>query len=91
MDPKISIQTGYIESKWVAERLFQLASEKLGLKTNVIRVGLLSGGPNGCWDPSQWLPAIAQSATYLGCLPDGEDVRRLFTSSVLVSDRLSLL
>ncbi|KAF8898051.1 hypothetical protein CPB84DRAFT_1748061 [Gymnopilus junonius] len=74
VDPKISIQTGYIESKWVAERLFQLASENYGLKTNVVRVGLLSGGSNGCWDPSQWFPAIAQSASYLGCLPDGEDL-----------------
>ncbi|KDR73164.1 hypothetical protein GALMADRAFT_158296 [Galerina marginata CBS 339.88] len=74
LDPQVSVQTGYIESKWVAERLFQLASENHGLRTNVIRVGLLSGGPNGCWDPSQWFPAIAQSATYLGCLPEGDNL-----------------
>ncbi|PPQ73012.1 hypothetical protein CVT24_001401 [Panaeolus cyanescens] len=74
LDPKVSIQTGYIESKWVAERLFQLAAEKGGLKTNVIRVGLLTGSSNGSWDASQWFPAIAQSATYLGCLPEGNDL-----------------
>lgn len=84
LDPKVAIQTGYIESKWVAERLFQLAAEKGGLKTNVIRVGLLTGSSNGSWDSSQWLPAIAQSATYLGCLPEGDDVRwHLYISRIL--------
>ncbi|KAF8154856.1 hypothetical protein B0H34DRAFT_540683 [Crassisporium funariophilum] len=74
LDPKVSVQTGYIESKWVAERLFQGAAEKYDLRTNVIRVGLLTGGANGSWDPSQWFPAIAQSAAYLGCLPGGDDI-----------------
>ncbi|KAJ3513618.1 hypothetical protein NLJ89_g2846 [Agrocybe chaxingu] len=74
LDPKVSIQTGYIESKWVAERLFQIAGEKCGLQTNVIRVGLLTGGVNGSWDPSQWFPGIIQSAVYVGCLPEVDDV-----------------
>ncbi|CAA7270507.1 unnamed protein product [Cyclocybe aegerita] len=74
LDPKVSIQTGYIESKWVAERLFQTAGEKCGLQTNVIRVGLLTGGVNGSWDPSQWFPGIVQSAVYVGCLPEVDDV-----------------
>lgn len=74
LDPRVSVQTGYIESKWVAERLFQLASEKCGLRTNVIRVGLLTSGSNGNWDTSQWFPAIVQSAAYVGCLPEGDDV-----------------
>ncbi|KAF4610126.1 hypothetical protein D9613_010407 [Agrocybe pediades] len=73
MEPSVSIQTGYIESKWVAERLVEMAAEVYGISTNVLRVGLLTGGSSGYWDPSQWFPAIAQSASYLGCLPRGDD------------------
>lgn len=74
LDPKTAVQTGYMESKWVAERLVQIAGAKLALKTNVIRVGLLTGGVNGSWDTSHWLPALVQSAMYVGCLPEGDDV-----------------
>jgi len=52
LDPPVSIQTGYIESKWVAERLMQIGSEVYGLSTNILRVGLLTGGSAGFWDPS---------------------------------------
>ncbi|KIJ47421.1 hypothetical protein M422DRAFT_164052, partial [Sphaerobolus stellatus SS14] len=41
----------------------------------VIRVGLFSGSSNGAWNPSDWAPAIIQSGTYLGCLPDWPGVR----------------
>ncbi|KIJ41587.1 hypothetical protein M422DRAFT_172065, partial [Sphaerobolus stellatus SS14] len=71
IDAKVFVQTGYMESKWVAERLFDAAAEKLGMRANVIRVGLISGGMNGAWDVSHWLPAIVQSGTFLGCLPTG--------------------
>ncbi|OCH84204.1 putative polyketide synthase [Obba rivulosa] len=74
LDPKMAVQTGYMESKWVAERLVQIAGAKLALKTNVIRVGLLTGGVNGSWDTSHWLPALVQSAVYVGCLPEGENM-----------------
>ena len=73
MDPAVSIGAGYTESKWVAERLTQLAA-KASLRTQVIRVGLLTGGTNGVWDTSHWFPALAQSSAYLGCLPEGDDV-----------------
>ncbi|KIJ27676.1 hypothetical protein M422DRAFT_784789 [Sphaerobolus stellatus SS14] len=71
VDAKVPVQIGYMESKWVGERLFDAAVDKLGLRANVIRVGLVSGGLNGAWDVSHWLPAIVQSGTFLGCLPDG--------------------
>jgi len=85
LDPSVSIQTGYIESKWVAERLMQIGSEVYGLSTNVLRVGLLTGGSAGFWDPSQWFPAIAQSASYLGCLPQGNDVSKVYYMTSYIS------
>ena len=74
LDPCIDVQTNYIKSKWVAERLFQIVADRSILRTNVIRVGLLSGGINGFWDISHWLPSIVQSGSYVGCLPEGEEV-----------------
>ncbi|KAJ7877965.1 acyl transferase domain-containing protein [Mycena olivaceomarginata] len=72
-DAKVAVQTGYLESKWVAERLVQIAAERGDLNVNVIRVGLLTGGINGSWDTSHWFPALVQSGVLIGCLPDGCD------------------
>ncbi|KIJ41538.1 hypothetical protein M422DRAFT_105007, partial [Sphaerobolus stellatus SS14] len=79
IDAKVSVQTGYMESKWVAERLFDAAAEKLGMRANVIRVGLISGGMNGAWDVSHWLPTIhfarfPNVGTFLGCLLTGPEL-----------------
>ncbi|KAJ7157757.1 putative polyketide synthase [Mycena filopes] len=72
LDPKVAARSAYVESKWVAERLVQMASEEQHLNANVIRVGLLTGSPNGSWDTAHWVPALAQSAVHIGCLPDGD-------------------
>ncbi|KAJ7661571.1 acyl transferase domain-containing protein [Mycena polygramma] len=72
-DPKIAAISGYVESKWVGERLVQIASERRYLNTNVIRVGQLTGSGNGSWDISHWVPALVQSGVHIGCLPDGTD------------------
>ncbi|KAF8205835.1 acyl transferase domain-containing protein [Mycena galopus ATCC 62051] len=72
-DARIAVHSGYGESKWVAERLIQMASERHYLNTNVIRVGLLTGAPSGSWDISQWVPVLVQSGAHIGCLPDGDD------------------
>ncbi|KAF4610123.1 hypothetical protein D9613_010402 [Agrocybe pediades] len=50
-----------------------MAAEVYGISTNVLRVGLLTGGSTGYRDPSQRFPAIARSASYKGCLPRGDD------------------
>ncbi|KAF9543794.1 hypothetical protein CPC08DRAFT_649786, partial [Agrocybe pediades] len=34
---------------------------------------LLTGASTRYWDLCQWFPAIARSASYLGCLPCGDD------------------
>lgn len=76
-DPAVAAHSGYTESKWVAERLCHLAAERSNLRTNVIRVGLLTGSRSGSWDKSHWFPALVQSGAYVGCLPDGDEVRTL--------------
>jgi thioester reductase-like protein len=73
-DARTAVQTGYSESKWVAERFVQLSSEKRYLNANVIRVGLLTGSSSGFWDTAHWVPALVQSGAYIGCIPDGEAV-----------------
>ena len=79
----VSVSNGYNESKWVSEQVLSAASASTPLKTVIVRVGQVSGGPNGFWDTKQWLPAIAQSSKYIGCFPDTGKVR--IGSSTLVS------
>ncbi|KAK0196977.1 hypothetical protein F5146DRAFT_1153799, partial [Armillaria mellea] len=64
--PEMALGTGYGESKWVSEELLRSTA---GLRYLVIRVGQLSGAANGNWNVNEWLPAMVQSATKLGCLP----------------------
>ncbi|KAJ7628955.1 acyl transferase domain-containing protein [Roridomyces roridus] len=72
-DPKDIMPVGYLQSKWVGERLVQIASERRWLNANVIRVGQLTGSASGTWETTQWFPALVQSGAYLGCLPDGNE------------------
>ncbi|KAJ7192838.1 acyl transferase domain-containing protein, partial [Mycena pura] len=72
-DARVAVASGYTESKWVGERLVQLASQKRYVNANVVRVGQLSGSAAGAWETWQWVPALAQSGQFLGCLPDGDD------------------
>ncbi|KAK7041958.1 hypothetical protein VNI00_008940 [Paramarasmius palmivorus] len=71
-DPtSVELTGGYMQSKWIAERLVQLSYEKLGVHGNVLRLGLISGSSNGAWNSHHWFPALVQSGAYVGCLPDG--------------------
>ncbi|KAK7035340.1 hypothetical protein VNI00_011871 [Paramarasmius palmivorus] len=65
---------GYLESKWIAERLVQISSENRKIQANVIRVGLITGSSNGIWDVSHWLPTLVESGSHVGCLPEGDGV-----------------
>lgn len=72
---------GYGESKWVAARLLELASSETALCPITVRVGQVSGGVNGCWNPLEWMPSIVQSSTLIKCLPalDGKVRMKVFT------------
>lgn len=69
-DLSLSVGGGYGESKAVAEHLLWRASVERGLRVANIRIGQLCGSTtNGAWAPTDWVPAIVQSAQVLGCLP----------------------
>jgi thioester reductase-like protein len=73
-DPTVAIGSGYPESKWVAERVLTLAAENTAFSPIIVRIGQLSGGRNGSWNPSEWVPSIVRSGQILGCLPRASGV-----------------
>jgi len=49
--------------------MLEVATERSSLRTVIIRVGQVSGGANGSWNPLEWIPGIVQSATLTKSLP----------------------
>ncbi|KAF8581155.1 acetyl-CoA synthetase-like protein [Ramaria rubella] len=67
-DFKLAVGTGYTESKCVGERIVE--AHHPTLRTLIVRVGQLSGAPNGSWRSREWVPAMVKSGITLGVLPD---------------------
>ena len=44
-------------------------AEQTPLRPVIVRIGQVSGGVNGAWNPLEWIPGIVQSATLTGSLP----------------------
>lgn len=63
-------ESGYSESKWVAERMLTIAGQETPLRPLIIRVGQLTGGINGSWSPTEWFPALVNVSRLIGCVPD---------------------
>ncbi|KIX96004.1 uncharacterized protein Z520_08259 [Fonsecaea multimorphosa CBS 102226] len=62
---------GYGQSKYIAERMLDYASQQLQIKTKIIRVGQIAGtaeNPRG-WNRDEWLPSLVLSSKYLGAVP----------------------
>jgi thioester reductase-like protein len=74
VEPDLSVGVGYSESKWVAERMLELAALKTPLRPIVVRMTQVAGGINGYWKPDEWLPSIVESAMLVKCLPTLETV-----------------
>ncbi|KAJ7636417.1 hypothetical protein FB45DRAFT_1138067 [Roridomyces roridus] len=72
VDAEVAVQSGYVESKWVSESILVRAAEATPMKPVIVRVGQLSGGANGAWNIGEWVPAIVQSAKFIGCIPTDE-------------------
>ncbi|KAF5351577.1 hypothetical protein D9758_007202 [Tetrapyrgos nigripes] len=68
-DPAVAVNSGYGESKWCAETILQEASVHTPLKPVIVRVGQLSGGPNGEWNTSEWFPTLVRSSQTLKKIP----------------------
>ena len=73
-DATVPIGIGYTESKWLGERILEEARNKAGLRGTIVRPGQLCGSPNGSWNEREWFPTLIQSAEYLRCLPDVDNV-----------------
>ena len=74
IEPESAVGTGYGESKWVSERLLELASAQTVVNPVIIRVGQICGGPNGSWNENEWLPSLIRSSVHIICLPSSEQV-----------------
>jgi thioester reductase-like protein len=72
--PEVAVGTGYGESKWVSERLLEVAAAESPLEPTIIRVGQICGGPNGFWNEKEWVPSLIRSSVHLNCLPSSEQV-----------------
>ena len=72
--PESAVGTGYSKSKWVSERLLEVASAKTAVNSVIIHVGQICGGPNGFWNENEWLPSLIQYSIHITCLPFSEQV-----------------
>ena len=61
--------SGYSQSKWVSERILEVSAKQTPLRPVIIRVGQVSGGLNGSWNPLEWIPGIVQSVALTKSLP----------------------
>lgn len=66
--------TGYAESKAVAEHMLAAAAEKSGVDVSVLRVGQIAGpvlpGNGAKWNETEWFPILLQTAKTIGKIPD---------------------
>lgn len=78
-DPNIAVMAGgYSQSKWISERILDIANVTAGTKNVIVRVGQLCGSRiKGSWNPWEWFPAIVQSHKLVHCLPDATGVCHL--------------
>ncbi|KAH7912486.1 acetyl-CoA synthetase-like protein [Hygrophoropsis aurantiaca] len=68
-DSSVAIGQGYSESKWVSERILDIANAQTAISATVVRVGQISGGINGAWNSSDWLPLIVSTSLGFGAFP----------------------
>jgi thioester reductase-like protein len=73
-DPIVSVGSGYTESKWVAEHILAAAAETTRVKPAIMRLGQLSGGRDGYWKTTEWIPSMIASGHFLGVLPNRSNV-----------------
>jgi len=73
-DPAVSKDMGYAQSKWVVEKLCQIAAQKTPIHLTVLRVGQMVGDTtNGIWNESISISLVIKSADTIGVLPAHEE------------------
>ena len=70
IDPSADLQDGYSQSKWVAERLVQLAGRR-GLPVSIYRPGAVSGdSQTGAWKTDDFVCRTIKGCILMGKVPD---------------------
>lgn len=70
INPSAELQDGYSQSKWVAERLVQLAGRR-GLPVSIYRPGAVSGDSRtGAWKTDDFVCRMIKGCILLGKVPD---------------------
>ncbi|KAI1791167.1 acetyl-CoA synthetase-like protein [Ganoderma leucocontextum] len=77
-DPASPFGTGYSESKWVAERVLQNATQRRGVHTVAMRLGQVASDRTGYWNEREWFPSLVKSALFQKCLPEHDGAARAF-------------
>ncbi|KAI0319694.1 hypothetical protein OF83DRAFT_1042848, partial [Amylostereum chailletii] len=60
---------GYAESKWIAERILDIALEQTALRPVIVRLGQVCGDGDSVGNEKERFPSIVKSSETLGCLP----------------------
>ncbi|MCJ1385827.1 hypothetical protein MMC17_008951 [Xylographa soralifera] len=69
-DPTVAMETGYAQSKFIAERLMEAASKQLSMSCVVLRVGQLCGHSNyGHWSKQDMYPIMFATSFRLKTVP----------------------
>lgn len=71
-DPSVTVENGYAESKYLAERIVKHAAGSLHIPVIVARIGQVCGAIRspGRWNPKEWVPRLITSSIDLGIIPD---------------------
>jgi amino acid adenylation domain-containing protein/thioester reductase-like protein/non-ribosomal peptide synthase protein (TIGR01720 family) len=71
------LETGYAQSKWVAEQLIWRATER-GLAASVYRPGTITANrQTGAWNPNDYLCRVLATCVELGLAPDQDETLAL--------------
>jgi thioester reductase-like protein/acyl carrier protein len=62
---------GYGQSKFLSERLLDVAAREADIPSTIYRVGQVAGPTTsaGVWPTKEWLPSLVASSKYLGKIP----------------------
>ncbi|KAJ4385395.1 hypothetical protein N0V93_009823 [Gnomoniopsis smithogilvyi] len=71
-DPLAALNTGYGQSKLVAERILVTANQRAGVPVSIVRLGQVGGSSRGncVWADQPWISALIRTSKALGSFPN---------------------
>lgn len=73
-DPSVAQGLGYAQSKWITEKLCQVASQQTPIRAGVLRIGQMVGDSrNGVWNETEAISLIIKCTDTIGILPNLEE------------------